>query len=184
MSSVATRKVIRKRRSWKESFHWITSSVGHLKTAAEARFIVITGSAAVERTLEDAIIFKLGGISKKTAEELFNENAPLGSFSAKIKIGHALGLYGSHTKSDLNKVREIRNILAHAVRPVTFANRRLRDLCFALNIPKRFPPDDPEYRRQPYGNFILTIDMLDIEIGQLSNPRFTRKIRRKKAKLP
>ncbi len=180
----ASRKVIRKRRSWIEQFRWIANTTGEPCTASDARYFVLTGSAALERILEDAIRYQFGKLSRKQVEELFAENAPLGTFSAKIRLGSAMRLYGPHTKADLNHLREIRNIFAHAERPITFATQRVRELCAALQVPRRFPPDDPSYKRAPYQLWRLTVDMLTIEVGNLSAPRGTKRPRLSRPKLP
>jgi len=188
----ASQKVIRRRRSWPEKSRWITIS-GEPKTAADARFVAISGAAALERNLENAIRFKLGRLSKKQVGELFDDPGPLSTFSAKVKIGHAMRLYGIRTKSDLNHVREIRNMFAHAERPITFKTRRIRDLCLALHAPSRLSKlkpvsfdllDNAEYRQPPYSRYRLTLDMLTIEMAILSDPKRTRRYRHRKATLP
>lgn len=174
--SLASRKVIRRRRSWIERFRWLTKTSGEPRTPIEARYIALTGVASLERYLEDAIRSKLRRLSKKNFDELFSENAPLGTLSAKIKLAHAMRFYGPKTKADLEHLREIRNIFAHAERPITFRTKRIRDLCYSLNVPSRYPVD-PEWveligdKRSPYSNFVLTLNMLEIEIEKLSYRR-------------
>lgn len=85
--------------------------------------------------------------SKKTIDEktgkpfwhaLFRDpNAPLASFSAKIRLASALGLIGDHTEADLNRIREIRNRFAHEFfDELSFAEQSTRDRCNALWWPK------------------------------------------------
>jgi DNA-binding MltR family transcriptional regulator len=186
--STASRKIIRRRRSWAELFRWIKQSTGEPRTPLEARYIALTGAAALERNIENAIRSKLQRLSKRHFEELFAENSPLGTFSAKIKIGFAMELYGLKTKTDLEHIREIRNIFAHAERPITFATKRIRDLCHNLHVPNQFPIDakwqDLSYKRTAYSKFKLSVDVLTIEIGALSKRRVPRRKRRPHVNLP
>jgi len=142
------------------------------------------GGAVIERRLEDAILFRLTRLSKSQWEGLFGENAPLGTFSAKIKLGYAMRLYGLRTQADLNHIREIRNIFAHSERPITFATKRIKDLCAALHTPKRWPPDDSVYIRPAYSLFRLTIDAMSIELSILVDPRRVRRPRLRRPRLP
>jgi DNA-binding MltR family transcriptional regulator len=183
MASKATRKVIRRRQSWAEKARWIMKSVGEPTSPVDLRYVVIVGASMVERVLEDAIRFRLVRLTKAQWETLFSENAPLGTLSAKINLGHAMRVYGNKTRADLHHVREIRNIFAHAERPVTFTTKRIRDLCRALSTPEGWPPDDPEWSRSPFSLFKFTIDMLFIEIRRLSNPRLVKRQRLKRPKL-
>lgn len=51
----------------------------------------------------------------KTAKELIEGfNAPLGSFSARTKAAHALGLLSTGQLRDLEHLRRIRNVFAHS----------------------------------------------------------------------
>jgi hypothetical protein len=59
---------------------------------------------------------------------LFKGTAPLASFSAKIDLGHLLGLYTEERRRDFHRVREVRNEFAHRAKPVTFESQRIKDL--------------------------------------------------------
>lgn len=87
-----------------------------------------------------------------------------------------MGLLGPQTRSDLDKLREIRNIFAHSERPITFKSQRIKDLCDALFAPRRYPADNPEYIRQAFGKFKLTANIvaLDLAIRPLPGRRFRR----------
>jgi hypothetical protein len=45
-------------------------------------------------------------------------DAPLATFSAKIRLAYALSIFGSSTRDDLDTIREIRNAFAHSTRPL------------------------------------------------------------------
>jgi DNA-binding MltR family transcriptional regulator len=62
-------------------------------------------------------------------DQLFIGTGPLATFSAKIRLGYALGIYGRKTRHDLDVVREIRNAFAHAQKVITFENQEIANLC-------------------------------------------------------
>jgi len=51
---------------------------------------------------------------------LVGDNGPLNSFSSKIIVGYALGIYDEGMRNDLNIVRNIRNVFAHSKRLIQF----------------------------------------------------------------
>ncbi len=66
--------------------------------------------------------------------ELFGPDHPLGSFSSRIRIAAALGAIGATTRSDLNWIRHIRNVFAHAQTSVHFETPEVRDACLQLSM--------------------------------------------------
>lgn len=74
--------------------------------------------------------------NKIAAERLFEDRSPLNSFSAKIAMAHALGLYGNETRRNLDILREIRNIFAHDVTLLTFESPGIAQACQELRIPE------------------------------------------------
>lgn len=79
------------------------------------RAAVILGAAWLDEGLKDLLgAFLLVGAKQET-EELFGNNGPLGSFSARIVMSHRLGLISKDVKTSLDVVRRIRNKFAHEV---------------------------------------------------------------------
>ncbi|TGT91726.1 MULTISPECIES: transcriptional regulator [unclassified Mesorhizobium] len=66
-------------------------------------------------------------------------NAPLGTFSARIKAAHCLSLISDVERDDFDTLRKIRNEFAHSHR-VSFEDRRVVDLCNNL-----------QHSAKPYG---------------------------------
>jgi DNA-binding MltR family transcriptional regulator len=56
-------------------------------------------------------------------KRLFNSEfrGPLSEFSARIKVGFAMYLFGRETRDDLEIIRRIRNLFAHQSTVLTFA---------------------------------------------------------------
>jgi DNA-binding MltR family transcriptional regulator len=60
------------------------------------------------------------GVEKDGPKDLFGPMKPLSGFSAKIRMGFALGLYGERTFHDLELLRELRNLFAHGKLAIDF----------------------------------------------------------------
>ncbi|TJV67883.1 MAG: transcriptional regulator [Mesorhizobium sp.] len=59
-------------------------------------------------------------------------NAPLGTFSARIKAAHSLGLISDVERDDCDTLRKIRNEFAHSHR-ASFDDRKVINLCNNLH---------------------------------------------------
>jgi DNA-binding MltR family transcriptional regulator len=80
------------------------------------------------------IIVHLEPLSASEVDGLFGPERPLGSFSSKIKLGRAMGLFGPKTAHDLNLMREIRNAFAHGLRKMNFETPEVRQLVGSLHV--------------------------------------------------
>jgi DNA-binding MltR family transcriptional regulator len=85
---------------------------------------VLILSTLLDQVLELALSDKVNG-SKQFKKELFNYSGPLGTFSSRIKIGYAFGLYAEHVYDGMNIVRDIRNTFAHTRHGLSFDNDAL-----------------------------------------------------------
>jgi DNA-binding MltR family transcriptional regulator len=108
---------------WEKSFEEIKSE--------SDRAAVIVSSALLENALERSIISRLIPMSNTHRDLLFEDPGPISTFSAKIKLGFSLGLYGHTAKSDLNKIRAIRNQFAHQLAR-DFAHEEVAKLCESM----------------------------------------------------
>lgn len=80
--------------------------------------------------------------NEATNQLLEGFNAPLGTFSARIKAAYALGLIEKDQLDDLERLRKMRNEFAHSWRPIGFENAKISALIKALNyssIDDKFP---------------------------------------------
>jgi DNA-binding MltR family transcriptional regulator len=73
---------------------------------------------------------------------MFNDdvNGPISTLAAKIKLGHALGVYAKTLRDDLDLMRHIRNLAAHAKEAVDFSSPEIMEACANLVIPDKFGP--------------------------------------------
>ena len=100
------------------------------------RSIAIVRVASLDAVLSYVIKRKFVNLSSDEEDALF-QDGPLASFSAKIKIAYALGLYGPETRDDLNMLREIRNAFAHSTRSFDFTNPAIMQCCRMLKTSNR-----------------------------------------------
>jgi DNA-binding MltR family transcriptional regulator len=128
--------------------------------ALDDRSLAILQAADLEYALERAIRCRMIDLTDTEAKEIFvGDSAPLATFSAKIKIGYALGIYGANTKSELDRMKAIRNVFAHARKPFKFSTPEIKMVCSKLTsaeLPARptefyekskpWPPIDPRDR--------------------------------------
>ena len=91
-----------------------------LKTESDRGCALIAG-CLVEDVLALTINCHLIDCGEAFRKKLFEgSDAPLGTFSAKIKMGRALAIYDEKLQTRLGAAKDIRNAFAHALRPLTF----------------------------------------------------------------
>ena len=100
----------------------------------------VMAAALVENALMVCACSRLANPSPETVKSWFEDhNAPFATFSAKIKLGRALGIYEAQMEKRLTVIKDIRNAFAHASRPLDFSDPTVADAVLQLNIsPKRY----------------------------------------------
>lgn len=114
------------------------------------RGAAILAAATFEHWLESNIIENFVELDQDMRNNLF-DNGPLSTFSAKINLGFALGLYNKTVLNDLHTVRRIRNKFAHSTGPMNFKDQPISDLCRNLDKGNTSDSEDP---RTKYLNHI------------------------------
>ena len=95
------------------------------------RGAALVGAALIDQKL--AATLRAYFVPGKTAGELVDGGtAPLGTFSARIKAAHALGLIDAFELRECNLIRKIRNEFAHSVHGLAFADPTIAALCDKL----------------------------------------------------
>lgn len=120
----------------KSNYEEVTEKYPHLKefspflethNSESHRGSVLVCCSFLDEQLKDIIdAFLLDGSDKNEILEGFN--APIGTFSARIKMAHCLGLISDEEKNDCEVLRKIRNEFAHNHR-TSFKDQKLIDLC-------------------------------------------------------
>lgn len=100
------------------------------------RTAAILTAISVENMLLHTILFFLEHRDEKTVEKLTGMGGALSSFSQKIEMGYALGLYDEEVRHDLNIVRTIRNAFAHTEKPINFRTKEVKDEWAKIKSPK------------------------------------------------
>jgi hypothetical protein len=100
---------------------------------ADDRGCAIMGGGLVEHYLTQAIKCRLIDPGAELAGEWFTgTNAPFATFSAKIQLGMAIGIYGPLMHGQLTAIKDIRNVFAHRALPLTFDHPALMDSILKL----------------------------------------------------
>lgn len=101
---------------------------------APDRSMAIVAATLVEEALAFAIRQSIGLVdSDPRAIALFGVDGPLGSYSAKVKMGHALDLFGDRTKTELGIIGKVRNFFAHHLDIRSFDHSGIADRCRKLS---------------------------------------------------
>jgi len=116
----------------------IDEAMEELKTDG-ARGAVALGSALIEDVLQACITLSMVRLTSSEIDELFTGQSPIASFSARVRLAYALGIFGRKTRKDLNTVREIRNAVVHAKRRFTFDTQAVKYAVDNMNCIKSKP---------------------------------------------
>lgn len=112
--------------------HWRFAHENFLGMSDQA--VVLFSCAFLDRALERAILTRMRKLKSKYHRQLFLGTGPLSSFWAKIRLAYSLALFGPETYEELDKLREIRNVFAHAAHPVKFGTKRIATHCKKLRL--------------------------------------------------
>ena len=131
----------------------------------DGRAVALIASSVLDTVLESAIKFHFIELGKRRFNAIFrNPTAPLSTFSAKITIGHALGIYGDELRSQMDRIRAIRNAFAHAMLSISFDDPVVAAVCLKLS-PQRLLPRGHQYQGEentPRERFVVTTSLANI----------------------
>ena len=98
------------------------------------RAAAILAAANFEQWLLTKLSMRFVPLGKPMRKRIFENYGPLSTFSSKIDIAFAVGLYDKNTWNGLNTVKKIRNRFAHSSKPINFDDGQLSSLCQKLCI--------------------------------------------------
>jgi DNA-binding MltR family transcriptional regulator len=102
------------------------------------RVAAVSCTAFLDDSIGAALAAHFVRLGKQWQDLIFSgPTAPLSTFAGKIRVGYALGLYGSATCKDLDIMRSIRNDFAHTAGPLSFTDTVIADKCSRLSTPRR-----------------------------------------------
>ena len=96
------------------------------------RAAAILVAAALEQYLRAMILLYLPNRDGDTSEKLLGNGGALSSFYNNIHLAYAMGLIDTITKEDLNTIRNVRNVFAHAMGHVSFETLEIKQECERL----------------------------------------------------
>lgn len=124
------------------------------------RGAALIGAAMIESKLENLLKSTL--VDNFSKSELFNgHNSPIGTFSSKIKLSHALGLISDKEAREANLIRKIRNVFAHDLEEVTFSSQPVCNYCLELQAST---PGDLKNEKQYRSLYINSVVLLTLVI--------------------
>lgn len=128
------------------------------------RMAAILAAAGVEDGLEFAIQHQyMKGLSNAEFKLIFDHDDMLSTFGAKIKMGHALRLYGDITQADLTCIKDIRNTFAHAKMKLDFLHSAVIEACGQLQGP--FGPETNDKKDwPPHKRFMECAEYIYLEL--------------------
>jgi hypothetical protein len=97
------------------------------------RAVVLLCATAVENIIENAILHVFRDHADVRA--LVDFDHPIGTFSAKITVAFALGIFHTQTKHDLDLIRLLRNGFAHSRMLLRFETPAVKGVCDNLLLP-------------------------------------------------
>jgi hypothetical protein len=117
---------------------WITLNEEDNLIIAEIASQSDRGAALIAQAyLEDRLVAAIKARlvdNDDVLNRLFKGTGPLASFSSRIDIGLALGLYQVEAHKLFRQIKDIRNDFAHKARPLDFTTPSIADRCNNLNI--------------------------------------------------
>ena len=116
------------------------------------RAAAILAAAYFENSLGKQIMDKFVDVNNEMRKKIFDGYGPLSTFSAKIDIAFALGLFNEETRKGLHSIRKIRNEFAHAPMPIKFNYNKIANLC--RNLPCNTPSDADDNFRKRYIDYL------------------------------
>lgn len=130
----------------------------------DARALILTVAAFAEDTLGNLLRTFL--LPHDASQQLLTGfNAPLGTFSARIKATYALGLITKDQFTDLEHLRKIRNSFSHTWRPISLDDPSVAGHIRALN----FSTLDDDYPTTPLLKLRSSLPNLLLELQVSTN---------------
>jgi len=96
------------------------------------RSAIILHASSIETCLVYLLKDKMGHLNGEEIKRLFDFEGPIGSFSNRIRMAHALGLIDRPQKKRIEIIKEMRNAAAHCHDVVSFETEAIRQAVFGL----------------------------------------------------
>lgn len=100
-----------------------------------ARVIVV--ACWIEEFLKIKLMNEFSKGNTRARNDLFSNNGPFATFSAKINAAFCAGWIDSDVHHDIQIIRKLRNIFAHSYNPISLDEEEDRKLVQSLRVPHR-----------------------------------------------
>jgi DNA-binding MltR family transcriptional regulator len=133
MSRASLRALSRRALTIDELFESMDAACG---SSDQAEALIL--ASLLDDVLKQAIIARMRkNLSTGDISAMFDNEAPLATFSARIALAYGLEIIGQKTRADLHCIRDIRNAFAHARISLTFDTPEISHACSTLTAPHR-----------------------------------------------
>jgi hypothetical protein len=135
------------------------------------RACAVLGRALLEDHVRRLLVAAL--VPATNLRDLFEGQAPLATFSSRIRLAEALGLLAHDEATDLNIIRDIGNDFAHGLdHSMSFDEQSIRERVLALQSPRilldyghltepKLPSDEvEEFQKNPRRRFEISVGTL------------------------
>jgi len=92
------------------------------------RVAAIMATAMVEAVLERLLVASFKQRSRERERAMLGQSGPLATFAAKIQIAAAFGVITEPISEELTRMKNVRNIFAHAATNVSFDTPEIAEL--------------------------------------------------------
>jgi len=92
------------------------------------RVAAIMAGAMVETVLERLLVASFKQRSKEREASMLGQGGSLSTFAAKIQIAASFGIISEPMATELGRLKDIRNVFAHAPTNVTFETAEIAEL--------------------------------------------------------
>jgi hypothetical protein len=178
----ALRSLLSKRPGYMAALGTIDRLEEKMPFEGDDRGAILVSVALLEQVLEDAILVRcMSAFEKKPLRDtLFSGNpessGAVNTLAGKIVLAHALGVFGPMAKEDLDRLRRIRNVAAHAKTKLTFESTAIKKAVSSFNLLSDGKLKSPRTKTSK-GKFLAVVG-----ISMIFLTHTTRKLRQRRSR--
>ena len=133
------------------------------------RACAVLGAALLDARLESLYNRRL----RHAKDELLSGNGPLATFSARIRLAHALAWISDDVQYDLHVIRSVRNEFAHNFNhELSFSNQSIADRCRNLRAAQTLIDANEHAASIPHKNLSAEVIRATGEVFQSPRQRY------------
>jgi hypothetical protein len=141
----------------------VMESIKKIHRHTDAGFVLVA-TQNLMNALEVLLVSHMPGINRDLYKRFFGGFGPMATFSSKIYFCEAFGIIDKKLATELHKLREVRNLFAHATDTLDFTMASVQALTANLDFPK----DGREHLDITY--FVAAVVGAGADIANLTKP--------------